>query len=70
MWGRQLLSGSGGGQRGLQVDRLMEQLVADQHHQGEEAELEVVELRWSLGLISTDDEEGEEDGEQAATDDV
>lgn len=41
MRGRLLLSGCGGGQGGLEVDRLVEQLVADQDHQGKEAQLEV-----------------------------
>lgn len=77
----------------------MEKLVADQHNQGEETQLEVAErvesthaisdscvyikyfferkivffishslqLCWRLGLISADDEQREEDGEQAAT---
>lgn len=66
----QLLRGGGGRQGGLQVHRLVEQFVADQHHQGEETQLEVVLLCWCLGLVSADDEEREEDGEQAATDDV
>lgn len=48
----------------------MEQLVANQHDQREEAQLEVVQLGWCLCLISADDEQREEDGEQAATDDV
>lgn len=38
------------------MDRLVEKLVADQHNQGEEAQLEVVQLCWRLGLISADDE--------------
>lgn len=39
--GRQLLGGDGRVQGGLQVDRLVEQLVANQHNQREEAQLEV-----------------------------
>ena len=37
----QPLGGGGGRERGLQVDGLVEELVADHHHQGEEAQLEV-----------------------------
>lgn len=46
----------------------MEKLVADEHNQGEETQLEVVQLCWGLGLICADNEQREEDGEQAATD--
>lgn len=46
----------------------MEKLVTDQHNKGEETQLEVVQLCWRPGLISADDEQREEDGEQAATD--
>lgn len=70
MGGRQPLRGGGRRQRGLQVDCLVEKLVTDQHNQGEETQLEVVEPCWGLGLISADDEQREKDGEQAATDDV
>ena len=35
------LDGGGRRERGLQVDGLVEELVADHHHQGEEAQLEV-----------------------------
>lgn len=65
---RQLLCGNGRGQGGLQVDGLVKQLVADQHNQGEKAQLEVVKLSWRLSFISTDDEQREKDGEQTATD--
>ena len=37
----QPLGGGGGRKRGLQVDGLVEELVADHHHQGKEAQLEV-----------------------------
>lgn len=40
---RQPLQGSGQCQGGLQVDRLVEKLVADQNDQGEETQLEVAE---------------------------
>lgn len=50
--GQQPLRGGGGRQGGLQVDRLMEKLVADQHNQGEETQLEVAEMVESTNAIS------------------
>lgn len=52
------------------MDRLVEQLVADEDDQREETELEVVKLNRGLSFIGADDKEWEKDGEQAATDDI
>lgn len=38
---RKFLHGARGGQRCLQMNRLVEELVADQDHQGEESQLEM-----------------------------
>lgn len=37
----EFLHGAGGGERALQMHRLVEQLVTDEDHQGEEPQLEV-----------------------------
>lgn len=38
---REFFRGARGGQRCLQMNRLVEELVADQDHQGEETQLEM-----------------------------
>lgn len=48
----------------------MEEFVADQDNRGEKTQLKVVQSCWCLGLISADDEQWKEDGEQGATNDV
>lgn len=50
--GRQPLRGGGGREGGLQVDRLVEKLVADQHDEGEETQLEVTE---GVGKVTVGD---------------
>lgn len=60
----------GAAQGGLKVNGLVEESVAEENHQGEETELEVVCFARCLCFVGADDEQREKDGKEAATDDI